>query len=163
MEDFRKTRYGKIDLNKLTRPVLNLAEQKAEDYKRRLSAKYNRDEKKQNFRNDKEQQIFEEKWQIVFDDVYDLSLVDRRIWEKAMNICPTDGDSLLAHLSRRYLYMNPKCGSKIIVEAYNEYHGKGAKCKRCGKIITQAKKGRSKRYCSDKCRQRDYRDRRRIK
>jgi hypothetical protein len=132
--------------------VLERAMTKTENYKRWLAQQEKRELKKAKTNKDKKH--IKEKFNTIFDNVYDRSLIGLKTEQI---IIPTDKHMLLEALSRRYLFTHPKYGVPMIIEAYHEYYGTGAKCDQCGRTFTQPKKGRNKRYCSDACRQKAYR------
>ena len=87
-------------------------------------------------------------------------IYDAEKYFEEYNIADKRGNRLLADMSRKYLNVNPKDGIRIFKEAYDEYHGASTKCARCGKQIPgYGGSGRLRKYCSDKCKQRDYRAR----
>lgn len=161
MQDLTKTKYGKIDLNKLKKPVLNVAIEKANKERQRLKRQLTKLEKKllpdddesaEQFKRAKEyDKAYCTMEEYDYDPIFTLPCLE---------ISPSRGNQLLAELSKVYLKVNPKYGIKIIVEAYNDYYQIGQKCAYCGKTIPpSSKKGRTKKYCSDACRQKAYRER----
>ena len=157
MKDIVKTKYGKIDLNKLTKPVIELAMKKAEEYKRNLLAKYKKEEKQA--KTWKELEKLDRKWDRIIENVYDTSLVDDGVAKYVLDGIPCDDDSIIKYMARRHLFMKPDIGEKIIVEAYNEYYDIGLKCEYCGKMFTAKRRGRKAKYCSESCKQMAYRKR----
>ncbi|RLF45814.1 MAG: hypothetical protein DRN17_01775 [Thermoplasmata archaeon] len=152
----------KIDLNKLyVKPVINLAKKKAdklrEDTKKKVERLEKRllpveDESEERFRREEAYEKVYVKYEELDDDPY-YTL-------EGFNIPATEMNVLLAGLSRNYLKMNPKYGIPILKEAYHEYYGTGRKCAYCGEVIPPGSgKGRTKRYCNNRCRQRAYRAR----
>jgi len=156
-------KHNKIDLNKLTKPVLELATKKAdklrEDTKKKVERLEKRllpveDESEERFRREEAYEKVYVKYEGLDDDPY-YTL-------EGFNIPATEMNVLLAGLSRKYLKMNPKYGIPIIKGAYQEYYGTGRRCAYCGKIIPPSTgQGRTKKYCSDRCKQRAYRERKR--
>lgn len=165
MKDLVKIKFGNIDLNKLTKPVMALAMQKAEQERKRLEARVKKLENKLLPIEDESEERFrrEEAYDKAYcqleeyddDPIYTLS---------RLGIAPSRGNLLLAELSRTYLKVNPKYGIKCIMEAYNEYYDIGRKCAYCRKTIPpSSRKGRTKNYCCDACRQKAYRQRKKHK
>jgi len=131
---------------------------KAEIYKKEIIRKKERELSKAKTEEDVE--AIEEKYKEIFDGVYDISLIGVKPDKIVVSINP-DSD-ILGYLSRKYLYMHPKYGIKMIIEAYNEYYSIGRKCAYCGKTIPpSSRQGRTKKYYSNKYRQRAYRERKR--
>lgn len=162
MNNVVKTKYGNIDLNKLTTPVLELAQQKAEACKRKMVAKRARQEAKA--QTDADYRRLERKWNKKFNEVYDLSLVDDRAAAEASKRLSGDPEELLGYFSKRHLYMKPQEGIRILQAAYNQTYNIGKKCKQCGKIIPPSSRlGRTKEYCSNACRQKHSRQKNKNK
>jgi len=78
-----------------------------------------------------------------------------------LNLLPIEDDKLLAHLSYTYLYLKPEDGVPLIKKAFKIQHNvedECDKCRQCGKIFYFQRK--SKVFCSNRCRQRFYRNKR---
>jgi len=147
-----------IEPDKLIWQVLEKAMDKAESHKKELIKKKKIELSKA--KTEEDVKAIEEKYKKIFDEVYDTSLTGVK---PDKIVIPTNPDSdMLEYLSRKYLYMNPKYGIKIIIEAYNEYYDTGGKCAYCGRTLPPSGgQGRTKKYCSDRCKQRAYRERKR--
>ena len=125
--------YKKIDLNKLTQPVLDLAIKKANKLKQQAQKKGDTDKlKKLNH--------------------YSKKIENMPIW-----MVPEDKELLLRWLAIRKLKINSEIGAKLIVEAYNEYYNSSSHCLQCKKSFTQKSGGRTKQFCSTACKQKYYR------
>ncbi len=162
MKNIVKTKYGNIDLNKLTTSVLELAQQKAEAYKRKMVAKRARQEAKA--QTDADYRRLERKWNKKFNEVYDLSLVDDRAAAEASKRLSGDPEELLEYLSKRHLYMKPQEGIRILQAAYNQTYNIGKKCIQCGKIIPPSSRlGRTRKFCSNACKQKHHRQKNKNK
>jgi hypothetical protein len=124
---------NKIELNKLTRPVLDLAIKKADMAKRKASKTGASNLRK------------------PFDNY------SRKIENMQPSQVPEDHNLLLRWLAIRYLKINSIFGAKLIIQAYNEYYNIGTKCLICKKSFSAKHEGRKAKYCSDSCRQKAYR------
>jgi len=147
-----------IELDKLIWHVLEKAMDKAESHKKELIKKKKRELSRA--KTEEDIKAIEEKYKKIFDEVYDTSLIGVK---PDKIVVPTNPDSdILEYLSREYLCIHPKYGIKIIVEAYNEYYNIGRKCVYSGKTIPPSSRyGRTKKYYSNKYKQRAYRERKR--
>lgn len=82
----------------------------------------------------------------------------------SINAVPTDEDKFLKYLSCKYLNLKPEHGLPLLKQAYRQQYDirdEYKECRRCGKIFRFDRK--SKDFCSNRCRQRFYRDKRRGK
>jgi len=145
-----------IEPDKLIWHVLRKAMDKAESHKKKFINKKRKELSRAKTEEDVE--AIEEKYKEIFGEIYDISLIGVK---PDKIVIPTNPDSdILEYLSRKYLYMNPKYGIKIIIEAYNEYYGTGGKCAYCGRTLPPSGgQGRPKKYCSNSCKQKAYRER----
>lgn len=126
-----------IDVNKITKPVINLALQKAKDLRRQ--AQKNND----------------------IEEIKKLDNYSKNLLDKPIYMVPTRTDLLLKWLGTRKLKINPIVGAELIIEAYYEYYQQGGKCQSCGKRFTQKSVGRNAKYCSNACKQKAYRNNKR--
>lgn len=149
-------RTGCIKPTKIIQPVLGKAMEKAEGYKKQLIQKNKR--KIQRTTIPEQRKALEEQHTKAYKEVYDTSLNGI---EPDKIMFPADAEALLEYLSKKYLFIHPNLGIKMILEAYHEYYGTGDKCEWCRKPIISSPNGRKKKYCCDACRQKAYRARKR--
>jgi len=147
-----------IELDRLIWHVLEKAMDKAESHKKEFINK--KREELSRAKTEEDVEAIEEKYKEIFEEEYDISFNGIKPDKIVVPINP-DSD-ILEYLSRKYLYMHPKHGIKMIIEAYNEYYNIGRKCAYSGKTIPpSSRKGRTKKYYSNKYKQRAYRERKR--
>jgi len=147
-----------IEPDKLIWHVLRKAMDKAESHKKKFINKKRKELSRAKTEEDVE--AIEEKYKEIFGEIYDISLIGVK---PDKIVIPTNPDSdMLEYLSRKYLYIHPKYGIKIIVEAYNEYYNIGRKCTYSGRTLPpSSRRGRPRKYYSNKYKQRAYRERKR--
>jgi len=78
------------------------------------------------------------------------------------NYAPCDKDALLEYLSVKYLHLKPENGIPLLKQAYKlqyKIEDEFKKCKQCGRLLRFEKK--TKEFCSNRCRQRFYRNHKR--
>jgi hypothetical protein len=126
---------NKIDFNKLTQPVLDLAKKKAINLKRKAT-------------RNKDLPLSKE-----------LNKFSLNIRQMDVSLIPIKNQLFLRVLAIKKLKINGTIGARLIVEAYNEYYDTSIKCLQCKTPFTQKSRGRPSKFCSNKCRQKYHRRR----
>lgn len=78
-----------------------------------------------------------------------------------VNAVPAEKEEFLKHLSYKYLNLKPADGIPLLKKAYKKQYSvedEFKKCRQCGKVFNFDR--RSKAYCSNRCRQKCYRNKR---
>jgi len=127
--------YTKIDLSKLTKPVLDLAIKEAKKLKKPAQKKGDTDKLKK------------------------LNNYSRKIENMPIYLVPQDKVLLLRWLAIRRLKINSTVGAQLIVDAYKKYYNLKSVCIVCKKRFSSKGIGNKAKYCSKACRQKAYRRR----
>lgn len=78
-----------------------------------------------------------------------------------LNAVPVEKEEFLEHFSFKYLNLKPADGIPLLKKAYKKQYSvedEYKKCRQCGKVFNFDR--RSKAFCSNRCRQRCYRNKR---